>query len=206
MISEPSRDDATIHSYGRILRALDSARARGELRSKRKLPIWNTEFGFQTNPPDRFFGSPIASVPKFWSISELWLSYSNRRVKSISQYTMRDQAGSTSLWQSGLRFADGRLKSNIYANFRLPILVRQLGPGAVEVRGDARPGGASATVQIYQRAGRGPFKPLGGPMTVRNVRGYFVSRFRISKAAGRTFYFTAGGQQSLSVKPVAIFR
>jgi hypothetical protein len=206
MISEPSSDDATIHSYGRVLRALDSARARGKLRSKRKLPIWNTEFGFQTDPPDRFFGSPIASVPKFWSISELWLSYSNRRVKTISQYTMNDQAGSTSLWQSGLRFADGRRKTNIYDNFRLPILVRQLGPGAVEVRGDARPGGAGTTVQIYQRAGRGPYKPLGGQMTVRNVRGYFVSRFRISKAAGRSFYFTAGGQRSLTVKPVTIFR
>jgi hypothetical protein len=119
---------------------------------------------------------------------------------------MNDQAGSTSLWQSGLRFADGRLKTNIYDNFRLPILVRMLGPGAVEVRGDARPGGAGSTVQIYQRSRRGSFKPLGGPMTVRNVRGYFVSRFRISKAARRTFYFTAGGHQSLAVKPVAIFR
>jgi hypothetical protein len=145
-------------------------------------------------------------VPKFWSISELWFSYSNPRVKSISQYTMNDQPGDTSLWQSGLRFADGRLKTKIYDNYRLPILVRQLGPGAVEVRGDARPGGAGSTVQIYQRGSRGGFKPLGGPMTVRNVRGYFVSRFRISKAAGRSFYFTAGGQRSLSVKPVTIFR
>ena len=205
-VAEPSRDDATVHSYGRVLRALDSARARGKLRSKKKLPIWNTEFGFQTNPPDRFFGSAIARVPKFWSISELWFSYSNPRVKSISQYTMNDQPGPTSLWQSGLRFADGRPKNNIYDNYRLPILVRMLGPGAVEVRGDARPGGAGSTVQIYQRGRRGSFKPLGGQMTVRNVRGYFVSRFRVSKAATRTFYFTAGGHQSLKVKPVAIFR
>jgi hypothetical protein len=43
-------------------------------------------------------------------------------------------------------------------------------------------------------------------MVVRNVRGYFVSRFRISKAARRTFRFTAGGQSSLDVKPVRIFR
>jgi hypothetical protein len=205
MFAEPSSDDATVHSYGRILRALDSARARGQLRSKRKVPIWNTEFGFQTDPPDPF-GAKIASVPKFWSISELWFSYSNPRVRSISQYTMNDQPGDTSLWQSGLRFADGRLKTNIYNNYRLPILVRQLGPGAVEVRGDARPGGAGSTIQIYQRGRRGGFKPLGGTMTVRNVRGYFVARFRISKAARRSFYFTAGGQRSLSVKPVTIFR
>ena len=206
LVREPSPDDATIRSYGRIFRALDSARERGRLRSAKKLPIWNTEFGFQTNPPDPGFGAEIARVPKFWSLSELWFSYSNRRVKTISQYTMNDTPGDPSLWQSGLRFADGRLKTDIYDNFRLPILVRQLGPGAVEVRGAARPGGPGSVVQIFQRGRKGPFKPLGGPMTVRNVRGYFVARFRIRRAAVRTFRFTTGGVSSLDVKPVRIFR
>jgi hypothetical protein len=205
LVHEPSADDATVHSFGRVLRALDSARAQGHIKGP-KLPIWNTEFGFQTDPPDPSFGAKIGRVPMFWSLSELWFSYSNRRVASISQYTMTDQAGDPSLWQSGLRFANGTPKANIYANYRLPILVRQLGPGAVEVRGAARPGGAGTTVQIFQRSRKGSFKPLGGPMVVRNVRGYFVSRFRISKAATRTFRFTAGGQSSLDVKPVRIFR
>jgi hypothetical protein len=119
---------------------------------------------------------------------------------------MDDQPGGVAQWQSGLRFSNGAPKSDIYANYRLPILVRQLGPGAVEVRGAARPGGAGSTVQIYQRGRKGPFKPLGGPIGVRNVRGYFVSRYLISKAGFRTFYFTAGGQSSLQVKPVRIFR
>jgi hypothetical protein len=202
---EPSPDDATIRSYGRIGRVLDSARARGRITGKR-LPIWNTEFGFQTKPPDPFFGANIARVPYFWSVSELWLSYPNRRIKSISQYTMNDQPGDPSLWQSGLRFADGTPKTNIYNNFRLPILVRQLGPGAVEVRGDARPTGAGAMVQIQQRGRRGAFKNLGGAIQVRNRRGYFVARYRVSNAARRTFRFTTGGQSSLAVKPVSIFR
>ena len=205
LVREPSADDATIRSYGRVLRALDSARARGKLRSKRKLPIWNTEFGFQTNPPDPF-GARLRSVPRFWSISELWLSYSNRRVKSISQYTMNDQPGDPSLWQSGLRFANGAAKSDVYRNYRLPILVRQLGPGAVEVRGATRPFGAGSSVQVFQRGRRGGFKPLGGAVPVRNVRGYFVARYRISRAAGRTFRFTTAGDSSLAVKPVRIFR
>src|SRR5215211_1376549 len=112
---------------------------------------------------------------------------------------MTDTPGDPSLLQSGLRFANGLLKANIYANFRLPILVRQLGPGAVEVRGAARPGGAGSTVQIFQRGRNGPFQ-------VGNVRGYFVSRFPISRAAERTFRFTTGGLSSLDVKPVRIFR
>ncbi|HKP20867.1 MAG TPA: hypothetical protein VJT68_05085 [Thermoleophilaceae bacterium] len=202
---EPTSDDATIRSLPRLVRALDHARASGKLRSKKKLPIWITEFGFQTKPPDPDFGSPIARVPTFWSLSELWFAYSNRRVRAMSQYQMDDQPGSSALWQSGLRFANGAPKSNIYANYRLPILVRQLGPGAVEVRGAARPGGSGSTVQIYQRGRKGPFKPLGGPIGVRNVRGYFVFRARIRKARFRTFYFTAGGQSSLQVKAVRIF-
>jgi hypothetical protein len=201
---EPSADDATIRSYGRIGRVLDSARSRGRIAGK-KLPIWNTEFGFQTNPPDPFM-APIARVPHFWSVSELWFSYPNRRIKSISQYTMNDQAGDASLWQSGLRFADGRPKTNIYKNFRLPILVRQLGPGAVEVRGAARPGGAGSMAQVQQRDRRGPFKNMGDLMQIRNKRGYFVARYRIPKAAQRTFRFTTGGETSLAVKAVGIFR
>lgn len=201
---EPTSDDATIRSFGRLLRALDGARSRGRIKGPR-LPIWNTEFGFQTNPPDPDFGARIAQVPRFWSLSELWFSYSNRRVKSISQYTMNDAHGDPSLWQSGLRFADGTPKENIYLNYRLPILVRQLGPNAVEVRGAARAGGRGARVQIYQRGKRGPFKAIGPEMTVRNVRGYFVSRFPIKRAAIRTFRFTANGESSLAVKPVRIF-
>jgi hypothetical protein len=201
---EPSADDATIRSYGRIGHVLDSARASGRIAGG-KMPIWNTEFGFQTNPPDPFM-APIARVPYFWSVSELWFSYPNRRIKSISQYTMDDQPGDPSLWQSGLRFANGSPTTNIYNNFRLPILVRQLGPGAIEVRGDARPGGAGSSVQVQQRGRRGSFQNLGSAIQVRNKRGYFVARSRISNAAARTFRYTTGGQTSLAVKPVGIFR
>ena len=85
--------------------------------------------------------------------------------------------------------------------------MRQLGPGAVEVRGAARPGGAGSTVQIFQRLGRkGPYKPLGGADR-RTQRARLLRRpaSRISKAGFRTFYFTTGGQSSLKVKPVRIF-
>jgi hypothetical protein len=52
LVHEPSADDATVHSFGRVLRALDSARAQGHIKGP-KLPIWNTEFGFQTDPARR---------------------------------------------------------------------------------------------------------------------------------------------------------
>ena len=79
----------------------------------------------------------------------------NRRIKSISQYTMNDQPGDPSLWQSGLRFADGRPKTNIYDNFRLPILVRPARPRARSRCAAPRARAGPASVQVYQRGRRG---------------------------------------------------
>ena len=60
-------------------------------------------------------------------------------------------------------------------------------------------------VQVHQRGRRGARKPLGGPITVRNVRGYFVARSE-SRRSRADLRFTAGEQRSLAVKPVTIFR
>ena len=78
--------------------------------------------------------------------------------------------------------------------------MRLLGPGAVEVWGDARPGGRGATVQVQQRSGKGAYSNLGGPISVTNVRGYFRARFRIAKATRRTYRFQSSGLTSRSTK------
>lgn len=200
---EPSADDATIRSYGRIARALDIARSKGRIDGPR-LPIWNTEFGFQSNPPDRF-QTTLSRIPAFMAESELWLSLRNDRVASFSQFTMTDTPVRRSgdifgTWQGGLRFADGRPKKGVYDGYRLPIFVRLLGPRAVEVWGAARPGGAGAVVQVQERPAHGGFGNLGAPLTVENARGYFRARFEISKAAERSYRFVYDGQGSRAAK------
>ena len=55
-------------------RARPGTGAGGKLKSKRKLSIRDTEFGFQTNPPDPDFGSPIAQGPDLPGPFELWFS------------------------------------------------------------------------------------------------------------------------------------
>jgi hypothetical protein len=204
---EPSPDDATIRSIGRVTRLLDRARARGRIRGGR-LPVWNTEFGFQSNPPDPF-QTKLSRIPGFLSESE-WISYKNPRVASFSQYTMVDtpvarRGDLFGTWQGGLRFANGRDKPGLLPAYRQPLFVRLLGPGAVEIWGDARPGGAGASVQIEQRKGRGSFSNLGTAFTVSNSRGYFRRRFRIATAAKRTFRFVEGGSLT-SRTAKAVFR
>lgn len=205
---EPSADDATIRSLGRVTQALDIARRKNRI-GGRRMPVWSTEFGFQSRPPDPF-AAKLSRIPAFLGESELWLSLRNRRVASYSQFTMTDTplrgAGDVfGTWQGGLRFASGRPKPGVYAAFRLPIFVRQLGPSAVELRGAARPGGAGSVVQVQERLGRrGRFADLGGPITVSNDRGYFTARFRIGKASRRSFRFRFQDMSSPDIK--AVFR
>ena len=203
-VKEPTRDDATIRSLRRITRLLDSARRRKRIGGKR-LSIWNTEFGFQSNPPDDFFGARLSRIPGFMAESELLLSLRNRRVASYSQYTLTDTpivGGNTGTWQGGLRFANGRRKRGVYNAYRLPVLVRILGPSAIEVSGAARPGGRGAVVQVQQRAGGRRFADLGAPLTVSNARGYFRARFRISRAAKRRYRFLSDGFKSRAARPI----
>ena len=204
-IVEPSTDDATIRSLSRVTRALDRARGKRRI-GGRRLRIWNTEFGFQSSPPDRF-ASKLSRIPGFMAESELWLSMRNRRVASYSQYTMTDtplRGGGDvfGTWQGGLRYADGRPKRGVYNGFRLPIFVRQLGPSAVEVRGAVRPGGRGSVVQVQQRRRGSGFEALGGPITVSNERGYFTARFRIARASSRTFRFRYQDMTSPKAKAV----
>lgn len=200
---EPSSDDATIRSYGRITRALDIARRKGRIDGPR-LSIWNTEFGFQSDPPDRF-QTRLSRIPGFMAESELWISLRNRRVASFSQYTLTDtpvrsRGDIFGTWQGGLRFDDGRAKKGVYDGYRLPVFVRLLGPNAVEVWGAARPGGAGAVVQVQERGAGGDFSDLGAPLTVENAGGYFRARFQISNAAQRRYRFVYDGQGSLAAK------
>jgi hypothetical protein len=202
-LREPSRDDATIRSIGRITHALDVARRKGRIGGGR-MSVWSTEFDFQSNPPDKLFGAKLSRIPGFMSESE-WMSYRNRRVASYSQYTMNDtpirSSADLGLWQGGLRFADGRVKAGPYAAFRLPLFVRLLGPNAVEVWGAARPGGAGARVQLQSRV-RGAYGDLGAPITVRNARGYYRVRLRVAGAARRQFRALSGGHASWPAKAV----
>ena len=201
-IAESSSDNATIRSISRVTRVLDLARRRGRISGPR-LSLWNTEFGYQSNPPDRFLGARLSRIPGFLNESE-WMSYRNPRVASYSQYTLVDDPLGTGTdasgsWQSGLRFSDGRVKSGVYDAYRLPLFVRLLGPSAVEVWGAARPGGAGAGVQVQQRSSGG-YSNLGGPITVSNARGYFRARFRIARASRRSYRFVSSGSTSRAAR------
>ncbi|HEX2233114.1 MAG TPA: hypothetical protein VHG69_07095 [Thermoleophilaceae bacterium] len=190
--ARPRANEASIGSLGRITRVADAIARRGRLSSR--VPVWITEYGFQTDPPDPF-QYPIGRVPGFMDVSE-WLAFRNRRVASYSQYTLRDDRPNPGSifrryagFQMGLRFASGRPKPGVYAAFRMPFFVRLLSRNRVEVFGGLRTaGGGSAS--IASRRGRGSYRPLGQPGL--NSSGYFRAVLRAPGAARRTYRLQIG--------------
>jgi len=187
-------EDAAIGQLSRLRSTLDALAKRGKL--PRRLPIWITEFGFQTKPPDPIFGAPLARAASFMDESE-WIAFRNPRVAAYSQYTLCDDAprpGSGPLrwssWQAGLRFSDCRPKPRVYEAFRLPVFVRTLSANRVEVFG-ARRTLTSGTARIESQAPGASYRSLGTAPV--NRAGYFRRVFKVNGAARRKYRVTLDG-------------
>jgi hypothetical protein len=153
-------------------------RARSARRFTRKLSIYNTEFGLQSNPPDRLVSTSPSRQAALINEKEEY-AYRYWRLKSNSQYLMYDdpaRPGPLSVkwsgFQTGLRYASGRRKPS-YNAYRFPIVVKRRGRG-VYVWGRVRPGTGPRFVRLQRRGGS------YGPRIRTNALGYFGVRRRIS--------------------------
>jgi hypothetical protein len=193
----PSRDDATIGTLSRVTKVVDRLRARHRLAGPKRPPLWLTEFGVQTDPPDYLFGAPIKRVPTYLGMSER-IAEHNHRVYSYSQYPLVDDR-TTSGFQSGLRFNNGKAKPGIYQEYRLPIFVRRTSSSGVSFWGGVRSADNGGTVTLFSRKGtKGKFTVLKKTVKL-NKRGYFEVRVRASSASKRQFKFGFGKQRSITV-------
>src|SRR3954447_26901792 len=169
----PAAGEITIASPSRLRRVLDAAaRAR---RIPRRLPVYYTEFGFQTNPPDRAFGVRLDRQPAYINQAD-WLADRDPRVRAVAQYKLVDDAPMPS-FQSGLRFADGRPKP-AFAAYRLPIWVSGRGTRRLRVYGQVRPAAnrTRQTVRIQVRPPHGGAFATVRTVMVRSRRGQFLVR------------------------------
>jgi len=168
---------------------LDKAAAAGRI--PRNLPIYNTEFGLQSNPPDRLVStSPVRQAALINEKEEY--SYRYGRLKSYSQYLLFDdpaRKGPLSVkwsgFQTALRFTSGK-KKPAYTAFKFPIVVKQR-PAGVVVWGRVRPGTGKRSVQL-QRKGAGN----SGPRIKTNSNGYFTVKRRQSGRYRFRAYDSAG--------------
>jgi hypothetical protein len=140
------------------------------------LKFYFTEFGFQSNPPDRVFGVSLARQARYINQSD-FIAYHNSRVASVAQYELFDDPAEGG-FNTGLRRTSGKAKPALNA-YRLPIWVTKTRSG-VSVWGQVRPAdGTPQTVQIQN--GNKKFKTVKTARTSRN--GYFTAR--IGRKAGK---------------------
>lgn len=198
-IVSKKRDIINLLAIRRLGKALDLAAKAG--RVPRGLPIYDTEFGIQSNPPDIFVATSPARQAALINEKEEF-AYRYSRLKSHSQYQLYDDparpgppAVKWSGFQTGLRFANGREKPAFDA-YRFPIVVRKSTRGKVLIWGRVRAGTGARSVQLQRKSGGG-FKKAGGRITTNSL-GYFS----VKKSSG-SYRFEAYGIQTGSTGSAA---
>jgi hypothetical protein len=184
------RNDITIATIGRLALWLDRAASRGRI--GRGLPIYYTEYGVQTNPPDRFAGTSLRNQAKWINESD-YMTWRNGRVRSVAQYELRDEKHPQD-FQTGLRFLSGKAKPALAA-YRLPIWPVQRGSSTriwLQVRPMSRIGSPQQVTVQYRKKGAKKFRDLK-TYTVTNGRGF--KRVKTGKTA-RQWRFKWNGSKS----------
>jgi hypothetical protein len=155
-----NQDDVTIGVLSRLVKALDRAASAGAL--PRRLPVYVSEFGVQSYP-DRVSGVPLPTQSDFRSIGEQ-MAWSNARVKSFSQYLLRDDAtvtGAYGKFESGLFLYKNSAIKPAYYGFRLPLVVTKGKGSRVALWGFVRPThGHAGSLQVQVKDRTGGWKPL----------------------------------------------
>jgi hypothetical protein len=150
--------------------------------------IYVTEFGFQSNPPDRRHGLGLQSQARALNEADR-LFFGDRRVKAVSQFELYDapELKTEDVYNTGLRQANGKLKPS-WGAYRMPLVVTKISPTQVEVWGQVRP--ATRRTRVALLAGRPGAKPkrIGRPAT--NPAGYFRIRVKRGSAATLRYRFT----------------
>jgi hypothetical protein len=190
----PNQDDVTIGTLARLTGALTRAASAGALPPR--LPIYLTEFGFNTKPSQ--IGVSRAQQAQFDAVSE-HIAWENPDVAAFSQYQLQDDPVPASRhkgftgFQTGLESALGAPKPLFYS-FPVPLTVTRVGRG-YSLWGLVRPADGSTELTVLVRAPAG--KRYRTLRTVRtNSLGYWSIhsttpgvdwRVRWISPAGRTY-------------------
>jgi hypothetical protein len=142
-------------------------------------PVWLTEYGYQTNPPDTFLGVSPQRQATLLSLAAM-RAWRLARVTMLIQYLYRDEPV-LSRFQTGLVYVDGRLKPSLQA-FKLPFAeMRRAGFETVvwgQVR-DGRPGRKRYRLEVLRR---NTWRPVGHDR-LTNSAGVFVRTVRLRRGA-----------------------
>ncbi len=148
-----------------------------------RFPIYSTEFGYITDPPQHIVRSVSLGIASLYLNWSEYLSWRDPRIRSYDQYLLADPATtSESSFDSGLEFASGAPKPTLDA-YRLPLFlpVTRAAKGTrLEVWGCVRPAAYARRDTGRQQVGvlefavhaQGPFSVLER-VPIVDAAGYF---------------------------------
>ena len=156
---DPQPDDVRMADLDRLSGLLRRLHAAG--RTRNDLPLYLTESGYQTRPPDPTQTTSLAEQAR-WLPEAEQIARRQPSLRSVAQFLVRDlperpgpsERARWGDYQSGLRLADGRAKP-AHASFALGLVARRAGAGRVRFWGLVRPGSGrrEARVERLERGG-----------------------------------------------------
>jgi len=182
--------DGTFHTYG----------------VKRQIPIYFTEYGYDTKPPNPYQVVTPAEQA-VWLNEADYMAWSNPRVKSVAQFLLFDSAPNSlykpntrdywDTFQTGLMFANGTPKPALFS-YRMPIWIPNphVAPGASTfIWGQVRPADQSPAQKVeiqWRPAGKGSYRTIAVAQTVTDT-GYLTARVKLPGSGFVKLSWTAPG-------------
>ncbi len=213
-VATPGQPDyADLPQLGSLQQTLDGAIEAYGLSTR--FPIYDTEFGYQTDPPEKIARAIPPKQAAYYMNWAEYLSWRDPRIASWDQYLLTDPPPPSN-FDTGIAFADGTPKVPMYDAFRMPVYLPSATGRkghALEVWGCVRPahdaGLRTHKPQIvliqFKPASGGAFKTITS-VTITDNDGYFDTRVTFpSTGSVRTSWSYPGGQQVHSrVSPVTV--
>ena len=163
--------------------------------------IWLTEYGYQTNPPDRFGVS--RSVQAKYVAEAALRAKSARFVDVLIHFMVKDEPRLAG-WQSGFFSAAGVVKP-AFNSFMLPIVQSGRRGFRTTIWGQVRPGRGRRWYRL-QRLSHGRWVSIGHPVRT-NVFGSYTRVIRAPKGTRlRILYYPArvGFREHVSSRPIVV--
>ncbi|MEV4419435.1 hypothetical protein AB0L40_05590 [Patulibacter sp. NPDC049589] len=203
------KKSVTTANLGLLTDQLDRIMARYQV-TRKPIPLYLTEYGYQTNPPDREAVS-LNEQAAYLNQGE-YIAWRNSRVRTLSQFLLVDDGpipGTAkadkwaSSFQSGLRYGpesgkEGKAKPSLDAYRVAFFLPDRTVPKskALKVWAHVRPGTGAKTVTLQLRGKTGAYKNFRTLKT--NTYGFLnkTVRVRVSSRAARLVWKDGGKSNS----------
>jgi len=149
--SAPNPLDVTTPDLGRIRKVVAAAERAGNLVAPKPLPLWVSEFWWETNPPDRNLGVSPKRQAEY--IEQALYMYWRQKVPVAINLQIRDSqtlpGNPLATYQTGLYYFDGTRKPS-YTAFRFPFVTDRRSAHSIDVWGKSP---ATGELLIQRRDG-----------------------------------------------------